>query len=152
MNQLERQIEMLEKEVRWLRRQLANVPIRVTPGGGGGDQGERPIITDAIKIEHYADLAASEYASLPAGVIAYIGETDYSSISGIFIKTEGMAAGDHGMWRAVTPVMAADYETLISEFGDVPQPAIGFQTTEGQYYVKIGTGWYVMRHSTYSEL
>jgi hypothetical protein len=39
MSQADRRIEALEKEVRWLRRQLANVPIRVTPGGGGGGGG-----------------------------------------------------------------------------------------------------------------
>lgn len=32
----ERRIQKLEEEVRWLRRQLAHVPVRVTPGGGGG--------------------------------------------------------------------------------------------------------------------
>ena len=31
----ERRIQKLEEEVRWLRRQLAHVPVRVTPGGGG---------------------------------------------------------------------------------------------------------------------
>jgi hypothetical protein len=40
MSQADRRIEALEKEVRWLRRQLANVPIRVTPGGGGGGVGD----------------------------------------------------------------------------------------------------------------
>ena len=32
----DRRIQKLEEEVRWLRRQLAHVPVRVTPGGGGG--------------------------------------------------------------------------------------------------------------------
>ena len=32
----ERRIQKLEEEVRWLRRQLAHVPVRVTPGVGAG--------------------------------------------------------------------------------------------------------------------
>jgi hypothetical protein len=32
----DRRIQQLEEEVRWLRRQLANVPVRVVHGGGGG--------------------------------------------------------------------------------------------------------------------
>ena len=32
----DRRIQKLEEEVRWLRRQLAHVPVRVVHGGGGG--------------------------------------------------------------------------------------------------------------------
>lgn len=37
----DRRIQKLEEEVRWLRRQLAHVPVRVTPGGGGGGKVSR---------------------------------------------------------------------------------------------------------------
>ena len=47
----ERRIQKLEEEVRWLRRQLAHVPVRVTPGGGGGGKASRCWIEVSRKSE-----------------------------------------------------------------------------------------------------
>ena len=153
MSQADRRIEALEKEVRWLRRQLANVPIRVTPGGGGGGGGRPYHVTyDAIKVGLYEELLTPEYASLPAGTIAYVGERDYATVSGIFIKTEGSEDAIDGVWRAVGPVMDESYRNFLAHFGKVSYPAIGYQTTLGRYYVKRGVNrqnWEVMNHYLY---
>lgn len=68
----DRRIQKLEEEVRWLRRQLAHVPVRVTPGGGGGGGGLRP-----IAVRFRAELPITGVA---AGQIAYTTEETLNGV------------------------------------------------------------------------
>lgn len=55
---VERRIQKLEEEVRWLRRQLAHVPVRVTPGGGGGGGSS----TCWVEVQRKSELPTAPYA------------------------------------------------------------------------------------------
>jgi hypothetical protein len=105
---VERRIQKLEEEVRWLRRQLAHVPVRVTPGGGGGGKASRCWVEVMRKSELQAvpfdDDLLFAFVSAHDGFTAIRGET--AAVYAL-VRKRGQAMvyppeDDSGYWVCIT--------------------------------------------------